>query len=174
MTLKKIKKKTVGIFVVGLAVIIIVIIASGDWLGYKALDTAESKCMMAYLNLKQVMLDLPADKDDLVEGVEDVCSTKENKLKIPPGGIWIWQARFWHSDNGNWFWQDYKRQRANNLTLAHRLTNTAHLIENKTAHIMGEAIKEKIEMKEQKQKKWETILAEIKATSTISKYSDEK
>ncbi len=72
MTLKDIKKETVGIFVLGVVVIIIVIIARIDWLGYKAADTAKSKRMMAYLNLKQVVFDLPADEDELSEFVEDV------------------------------------------------------------------------------------------------------
>lgn len=61
-------------------------------LGYKLVDTAKSKCMMAYL--KQVVLELPNNENELTEFVEGVCSTKEGKLNIPSGGIWISQARF--------------------------------------------------------------------------------
>jgi len=160
MTLKVFKKKTVGVLALGLVIIILVIIIRIDWLGYKAVDTAKNKCMMAYLNLKQVVLDLPADEDELFEFVEDECSTIEGKLHIPAGGIWIWQARFWKSQDGKWFWQNYERQRTINQTLVQRLTHTTHLIEAK----MGEAIKEKRE----KQDRWEAMLAEIKAASTIS------
>jgi hypothetical protein len=170
MTLKDIKKETVGLLVLGVVVIILVIIARIDWLGYKAVDTAKSKCIMAYLDLKQVVLDLPADEDELSEFVEDVCSTKEGKLNIPSGGIWIWQARFWQSEDGKWFWQNYERQRAINLTLAQRFTHTAHLIEAKTASTMGEVIREK----RKKQDRWDAILAEIKAAPSISSDENEK
>lgn len=174
MTLKAIKKERVGIFVlgvvVGLVVILLVIVGRIDWLGYKAVDTAKSKCAIAFLNLRQIVLDLPANEDELIELVEDVCSTREGKLNTPPGGIWIWQARFWQNENGKWFWQDYERQRATNLTLAHRLTNTTHMIEGKTASITQEVIKEKM----RHQDRWEAILADIKAASTTSIDENEK
>lgn len=168
MTLKNTKKEKAGLFVLGIVAIALFIIARIDWLGYKAVDIAESKCIVAYLNLKQVVFDLPADEDELSDFVEDVGSTKGDRLNIPPDGVWIWQARFWQSENGGWFWQDYKRQRATNIALAQRLTATAHLIEAKVASIMQEAIKEK----GRKQAKWETILADIGAASTISSDDD--
>jgi hypothetical protein len=170
MTLRGIKKEMVGLFVFGVVVIILVILGRIDWLGYKAVDTAESKCMMAYLNLKQVVFELPANEGELSEFVEDVCSTEKGRLNIPPGGIWIWQARFWQSEDGKWFWQNYERQRAKNLILTQRLTRTAHMIEAKTDSIMGEVIREKRE----KQDRWDAILAEIKAAPTISIDDNEK
>jgi hypothetical protein len=166
MPSKYIKKRTIGliVFVFVLFIITPVIIGSIDWLGYRAVDTAKRKCMMAYLNLKQVVLELPVDDNELIEFVEDVCATVEGKLNIPSGGIWIWQARFWQSEDGKWFWQNYERQRTINLMLAQRLTDTAHLIDAKTASTIEEVFREK----RSKQDRWDAILAEIKAASTFS------
>ena len=122
---------------------------------------------MAYLNLKQVVLELPANENELTEFVEGVRSTKEGKLNIPSDGIWILQARFWQSEDGKWFWQNYERQRAINLMSAQRPTHTTDLIEAKIASTMGEVIREK-------QDKWDAILAEIKAASASLVMTNEK